>query len=121
MEFKTAAELGEKIDGYFADCEETERPPAVSDLALALGFDKRLDFLRYKGKPSYKKLIERALLKIEGYSERRLFDRGCYSGAKYSLSNNFKGWSDKPDNSGEEAHEKLDEILRGISKAAREN
>lgn len=32
---------------------------------------------------------------IERYTEQRLFDREGVQGAKFSLSNNFEGWSEK--------------------------
>ena len=120
MVFKTAAGMNAVIKRYFAECEETGAPPAVCDLALALGFESRLDLLRYKGKPAYMKIIKRALLTIEGFTERKLMDRGCYSGAKFSLSNNFKGWSDKPDGNDTENLEKLDEILARMSEKMKE-
>ena len=39
--------------------------------------------------------ITRAKTYIEEYTERRLFDRDGVQGAKFSLVNNFKGWSEK--------------------------
>ena len=117
MEFKSADALSSKINEYFSECEEANKPFTVSDLAFALGFDNRVDFLRNKDKckASHKKLINRALLKIEAYTERKLFDKGCYSGAKYSLANNFKGWSDKPIETEDECLDKLDKILNELT------
>ena len=105
------------IERYFSECEETGKPLAVSDLALALGFESRIDLLKYNENPSYAKAIKRALLKIEGYNERKLFDRGCSSGARFNLASNFKGWGDKPDNTLDETDEKLDELLKQISES----
>lgn len=64
--------------------------------------------------------ITRAKTYIEEYSERRLFDRDGVNGAKFSLINNFKGWSEHPkEDAQKETIDKLDEILRGIDNAAK--
>jgi hypothetical protein len=36
LKFKTVEEMQEKIDAYFADCIEKERPFTITGLALAL-------------------------------------------------------------------------------------
>jgi hypothetical protein len=115
-DMRSVKELGAKIEEFFAECEETGNPPAVSDLALRLGFDSRLDLLSCSVRPDCMKIIKRALLKIEGFTERKLFDKGCSSGAKYSLANNFKGWSDNPGRPDAETIDKLDIILNELSK-----
>ncbi|MCD7730028.1 MAG: DNA-packaging protein [Oscillospiraceae bacterium] len=75
--FKSTDELKELIDSYFKDCEGIqavddecapmfdkngapvmavpEKPPTVSGLALALGFQSRLGLLEYKGREVYRK------------------------------------------------------------------
>ena len=78
--YKTAAELQEKIDTYFADCEGEllqdengpvldkygneiylhQRPPTVTGLALAVGFTSRQALLRYEGKKEFVDTITRA-------------------------------------------------------------
>ena len=116
--FKTAAEMQEKIDAYFKDCEGHaltdsdgeivydkygqpvivgDHPPTVTGLALALGFTSRQALLNYQAKKAFVDTITRAKSRIEEYTEARLFDRDGVNGAKFSLKNNFKGWSDSPD------------------------
>ena len=114
--FKSKEEMQEKIDKYFKDCEGEpvrdrdgdivkdkygipviigQRPPTVTGLALALGFNSRQSLLNYQGKKEFFDTIIRAKSRIEQYTEERLFDREGVNGAKFSLTNNFEGWSDK--------------------------
>lgn len=116
--YTSADEIQELIDKYFIDCDgHTEldsdgnaicdknglpiivgaKPPTVTGLALALGFNTRLALINYQGKREFANTITRAKTYIEEYAERRLFDRDGVNGAKFSLINNFKGWSDKSD------------------------
>lgn len=122
--FKTKEEIQEKIDAYFKECDgvpfygedgrplqtvkgyilykKEPKPPTVTGLALALGFLSRQSLLEYQGKKEFSDTITRAKLYIEEYTERRLFDRDGVQGAKFSLINNFKGWSDKPEKDNED-------------------
>ena len=122
--FKTKEEIQEKIDSYFQECEgipffdddgkplrtekgcvvyeKAPKPPTVTGLALALGFLSRQSLLEYQGKLEFSDTITRAKSYIEEYTERRLFDRDGVQGAKFSLINNFKGWSDKPEKDNED-------------------
>lgn len=72
------------------------KPPTITGLALALGFASRQALLNYQGKSEFNDTITRAKTRVEEYAETRLFDRDGSNGAKFSLANNFKGWSDKP-------------------------
>jgi len=75
--------------------KKAPKPPTVTGLALALGFATRLSLLNYQGKAEFMNTITRAKSYIEEYAEQRLFDKDGVQGAKFSLINNFKGWSDK--------------------------
>lgn len=118
LKYKTVEELQAAIDAYFKKCEGellrdddnnlvfnkfgqpviiNQRPPTVTGLALALGFTTRLSLLNYQGRKEFMNTVTRAKSYIEEYTESRLFDRDGVNGAKFSLTNNFKGWSDKPD------------------------
>lgn len=110
-------EIEEKIEQYFKSCEGeilydangspvlnkwgrpviiNQKPPTVTGLALALGFTNRLSLLNYQGKAEFVNTITRAKAKVEQYTEERLFDRDGVNGARFSLSNNFKAWSERP-------------------------
>ena len=114
--YKTVEEMQEKIDAYFNSCygeyitdEEGNlmtdkngqpvmskpRPLTITGLALALGFTGRQSLLNYEDKEEFVDTIKRAKSRIEQYAEERLFDKDGVNGAKFNLSNNFKGWSEK--------------------------
>ncbi len=104
------------IEKYFEDCEGEllrdadgnpvldkfsqpifidRRPPTTAGLARALGFKSRTSLWNYKGKKEFRNTIEAAMLRIEEYTEQRLFDRDGSNGAKFSLQFNFKGWREE--------------------------
>ncbi len=114
--YESAAEMQEKIDRYFAQCEGAEKlddegnvftdkygepimfgrkPLTITGLALALGFNSRQTLLNYQGKKEFMDTITRAKARIEQYAEERLFDKDGANGAKFSLANNFDGWKEK--------------------------
>ncbi|MBQ8803466.1 MAG: DNA-packaging protein [Tyzzerella sp.] len=114
--YKTVEEMQEKIEAYFKSCEGEllkdddgkpildkfnqpillgAKPPTITGLALALGFASRQALLNYQEKDEFNDTITRAKSRVEQYAEERLFDRDGANGAKFSLSNNFKGWSER--------------------------
>lgn len=114
--YKTPEEMQKVIDAYFTECKGVyitdpdgnlmtckngqpvltkERPLTITGLALALGFTTRQALLNYEGKPEFVDTIKKAKSKVEQYAEERLFDKDGVNGAKFNLSNNFKGWSEK--------------------------
>ncbi|WNX84377.1 terminase small subunit [Agathobaculum sp. NTUH-O15-33] len=121
LKYKTVEELQTAIDEYFQSCEGTvlkdedeqvvfdkfgrpvivgEKPPTVTGLALFLGFHSRQALLNYQVKKAFNDTITRAKSRCEEYAEARLFDRDGFNGARFSLTNNFRGWADKPEDSG---------------------
>lgn len=116
--YTNSEEIQDKIDKYFQDCKGKMLkdddgnvifdkygqpvilhavPPTITGLALALGFATRKSLLEYQGKAEFVNTITRAKSLIEKYTEERLFDRDGVQGAKFSLINNFKDWSEKQD------------------------
>ena len=114
--YNSVEEMQEKIDQYFVDCEGelfrdddgeivydkfgkpiimNAKPPTVTGLALALGFTSRQALLNYQNRDEFFDAITRAKTRIEEYVEGRLFDKDGVTGAKFSLANNFKNWTDK--------------------------
>lgn len=118
--YKKREEIDGLIDKYFEECKGEPlivdgvvatdkhgypiiigaKPPTVTGLALALGFTSRQSLLNYQGKAEFVDSITRAKALIEEYVEGRLFDKDGVKGAIFSLSNNFKGWKEKPDPQG---------------------
>lgn len=106
--------MAQRISRYFEDCQgEVLRdengkpvirggkpvmvgaePPTVTGLAYALGFESRQSLLNYQGKAAFERLIGDAKMRIQAYTEGRLFDREGVRGAEFSLRNNF-GWEDR--------------------------
>ena len=118
--YKDPEEMQKVIDAYFEECKgepfinsETglplvtdkghviwnipPKPPTVTGLALALGFTSRQALLNYQAKKAFVDTVTRAKSRVEEYAESRLFDKDGANGAKFSLANNFKGWSEKQD------------------------
>lgn len=112
LKCKTVEELKNAIDQYFKDCEGemlkdandslvldkhtnpifvNQKPPTVTGLALTLGFNSRQALLNYQAKKQFNDTITRAKSRCEEYAESRLFDCDGSNGAKFSLTNNFKG------------------------------
>lgn len=113
--YKSAGEMQEKIDAYFEDCKGEPlmvdgepyldkygqpviihaHPPTVTGLALALGFTSRQALLNYQGKQEFVDTVMRAKLRIESYTEERLYDRDGQRGAEFSLKYNFRWVQDE--------------------------
>lgn len=135
--FKSPEEMQKKIDDYFIQCDGKvltnnegkvvldkygnpvvtgAKPPTVTGLALALGFTSRQALLNYQAKPKFIDTIMRAKSRCEEYAESRLYDREGVRGATFSLTNNFKGWSNCPEQTEEsEVLKKAKEILEGVN------
>lgn len=137
LRYKSAAEMSAAIEEYFRDCEGHvltdssgktvvydrngepvivgAHPPTVTGLALALGFKTRQSLLNYQARSDkFNDIITVAKSRCEEYAERRLYDRDGVNGAKFSLTNNFKGWREKPLEDTSDALSKLDEVLSKI-------
>lgn len=117
LKFGSPEELQARIDQYFANCEGHlltikeadgrevpvldkhgkpvivgEKPPTITGLAHALGMTRR-GFLNYRYRPSFARVVARARMRVEAYTEERLFDRAGFSGARFLLLTCF-GWGE---------------------------
>ena len=109
---KTAEKLNAAIEEYFSGrrkqkldrggeplCDASgepiyeELPCTVTGLAYFLGLCSRDELFSFKD-PKMKRLIERALLRIESFGEEKLFSKDSFSGTKLFLEKNFSRWSD---------------------------
>lgn len=120
--YKKKEEIEGLIEKYFKECEGKPyimddgeplrdkngevillgaKPPTMTGLALAIGFNSRQSLLNYQGKPEFMDSITRAKAKVEEYAESRLYDRDGAKGAEFSLKYNFK-WTqeEKKDSEG---------------------
>lgn len=114
--FESPAEMEKKANAYFRKCKGQiqkdkktrrpilnkwgevvvvgQRPPTMTGLALALGFNSRTSLLNYEGKnEGFREVLQRAKAQIEQYNEERLYDRDGNRGAMFNLQNNFKEWN----------------------------
>lgn len=110
QKFKNSNELQELIDAYFSALEPefmydqngeiitdksgapvmTERKPAtISSMAYAVGLTSKEEFMALRRKKAYARVIARALLRVEAYTEIMLFDKSAASGAKFLLQSDF--------------------------------
>lgn len=108
------------VDKYFLDCDGHQleidgvpkfdkqgypiivdrKPKTMTGLAHALGFKTRKSLMDYKNKSNaFNEIIATARMRVEEYTEERLFDKDGCTGAKFSLAVNF-GWSDERINGG---------------------
>lgn len=137
LKYSSSAEMQEAVNAYFKDCEGhmitdeygnmvTDKnglpvitgahPPTVTGLALWLGFRTRQSLLNYQARSkAYNDILTEAKSRCEEYAESRLYDRNGMNGAKFSLKNNFKGWSESPSASDDGPLSKLDEVLGKIA------
>lgn len=114
--FSSVEEMQKAIDKYFEECDgkvlldedgkpmrnkdgkvirDDRRPYTITGLALALGFNSRQALLNYEGKEEFHDTVRRAKSRVERYAEERLYDKHGSNGAKFSLANNFKNWTEK--------------------------
>lgn len=94
-----------------------DKPPTTAGLCRALGFNSRQTLLNYRHDGEFADIVDDAMLRIEEYTEMRLFDRDGANGAKFSLANNFK-WRDKPTVDNTDIISKLDKVIGDIDAIA---
>ena len=89
--YESVEELEQKCEEYF---ELTDKP-AVTGLALFLGFADKSTLYEYRDRPEFSFPIKKALTTIEMYHETGLTDNNV-TGRIFALKN--MGWSDKVQN-----------------------
>lgn len=102
LKFKSAEELQEKIDAYFADMATPRyagdnvwfEPITITGLALALGTTREL-LCNYEERDEFHDTIKQAKLRCENYAEKHLFNGKSPTGAIFALKN--YGWRDNQD------------------------
>lgn len=94
LKFKSVEELQSKIDAYFLECDETNKPYTMSGLAYSLETDRAL-LCRYENKDEFYNTIKNAKRKIESQFEERAIN-GQYNPTItiFLMKNNF-GYVDK--------------------------
>ena len=137
--FRSAEEMQEKIDAYFASCEPEllrdgdgtpmlnkngepvyvgGRPMTIQGLALALGFTSRQSLINYKAKREFVDTVTRARLRVEQYAAERLFDRDAQRGAQFTLAYGFGYARDAEDGKNRETQGVKIEIDRELEESS---
>lgn len=117
--YKTPEDMQVVIDRYFDECAGhplvvdgevvldkygnpiyvDKRPVTMTGLARALGYTTRKTIMDYKNKSKgFERVIAAARLRVEQYTEERLYDREGWNGARFSLAVNFGWQEDKSSN-----------------------
>lgn len=94
--FKSAKELQNRVDAYFAECAENDKPLTISGLALFLGFKSRQSIYDYGVKNKDKtmaEVVQCAITYIESFYEGVLTTGKNAAGAIFWLKNHK--WTDK--------------------------
>ena len=87
-------EFEERVDAFFAECEERDRPPTVTGMALAVGLSSRESLDEYGRRAEFSDAVKRAKTRVEAAYEGRLWGQAP-AGAIFALKN--MGWSDRTD------------------------
>jgi hypothetical protein len=88
---ETPEEMADRVDAYMSECEEAERPPTLSGLALFLGFADRQSLFDYEGRDEFSCAIKKARAFISRHHEERLSGNNP-TGSIFWLKN--AGWRD---------------------------
>lgn len=88
--------FSDKVDAYFADCEERERKPTLAGLCLSMGFCDKDSFVNYQTYgPDFSRTVTRAKLMMEDDRHQLLLSKDKFTpGVAFDLKNNH-GWKDK--------------------------
>lgn len=132
--YKTAEEMQEKIDNYFASCFtfatnkdgnlivdpatggpilKQTKPFTISGLANALELSRQ-SLLNYSAQDEFYNIIVAAKRKCEVYAEERLFDKDGVKGAMFSLTNNYENWQNKQDVGGKIGVGSIEDYLKEV-------
>lgn len=93
LRFQSVEEISEKIDNYFKEMEEKNRPLTMGGLAFYLEVD-RGTLINYGKREEFFDTISRARQRIQLFAEESLYDKEKFKGAQFSLINNH-GFSNK--------------------------
>lgn len=93
LAYKTAAELQVRIDAYFAERDDVDRPYTIYGLALALNMDRKR-LIQYEARDEFHHAIKAAKDRIRASVEERILAGGQAAGPIFWLKNNAE-WADK--------------------------
>lgn len=92
--YQDAEAFDERVEAYFAFCEDKGKMPTLSGISLHLGFCDRETFANYAEEGGdFARTVKRAKLRIEDDRNQRLAMAAC-TGVIFDLKHNH-GWTDK--------------------------
>ena len=101
---KSSREIWIRTQRYFAECTvgtgkskdsvEGKKPPTLSGLALALGFENREELRKAVRTGPFRRELSRAVARCEAYLEQKLLEKESYQAARFSLESQFDGWGE---------------------------
>ena len=91
LKFKSVKKLQQKIDEYFDNCDEHEKPYGIVGLAVHLD-TTRNTLIDYQGRPEFSRTIEKAKERCQAWVEQHMLLKGN-AGAIFWMKNH--GWQDK--------------------------
>lgn len=89
--FKSAADLQERVDNYFAYAEENKKPYSIAKLALYMGCDRQTIY-NYEKDQEYFDIIKKAREKCIANLEERLLEFG--NAGQIFIAKNY-GYTDR--------------------------
>jgi hypothetical protein len=118
MKYRSKEELQQKIDTYFIECNQKEKPYTITGLALALDMSRQ-GLINYSNRDEFFDTIKKAKQMVENFNEEMLLSGKNVTGVIFNLKNNWN-WQDKIS---QEQDQKiyinlnsLDELKNGSSK-----
>ena len=100
--YKTPEDMQTAIDEYYATCEQKDKGPTITGLALSLGFLSRQALYNYEGYgEDFHYVVKRARLTVEAGYEDNLRKQAC-AGAIFALKNMKQPWTDKQEVTGKD-------------------
>lgn len=93
-QYKNIEELQEKIDNYFDNCDNLEKPYTITGLAMALDLTRQ-GLINYEEREEFVDTIKKAKQKVLNQLEENLISgKGSTPGIIFNLKNNYN-WVDK--------------------------
>lgn len=90
--FKSAKDIEDKANAFFAECDAKDEPYTITGLALALD-TTRETLCDYGKKDEFSDAIKRAKMTVHAQVEKRLLSGAAAAGAIFYLKNNA-GWDE---------------------------
>lgn len=109
-------EFEKRVNKYFEDCDNNNRPYTMSGLANSLDMDRRT-LLNYSKSEKFFLTIKKAKQRVEQQLEENLYRLGNNSGIIFNLKNNFN-WKDNEESTNADSLSKVQELLNKIKDEA---